>query len=146
MILRSRSTITLPLFQDNVQPSDSKIDINSIGTPPRNSMKNINAQSTHNSGGSTTNLRLLKYIVGIAFLACVLLYITMMQSINDPDRHRTVRGKPQQRILTVVMNTFKRHDLMIGKYISYVFQSLSFSRSLTYSASLFRGNRLLFKL
>ena len=117
MFLRSRSAVSLSLFQDNspTNPTESKTESVTQRSPMKSS-----APSNHISG-STTNFKLLKYIVGISLVVCIFLYFTMMQSIDDPDRHRTVRGRPQQRMLTVVMNTFKRHDLMVGEFLASCF-------------------------
>lgn len=101
MILRSRSS--------------SKLDPLSYLTDPKVGGTMENAKSR---GLFSNSYKIWKYVLAIIVFVSVVYFMTMSGTAVSIEKHRTVRGRPQQRLVTVVMNTFKRHDLMIDA-ISY---------------------------
>lgn len=64
------------------------------------------------------------------FLGCLtfglLIYLFDLNGLRTSDRHRTVRSTTKSREMTIVMNTFKRHDMMLGRVfpISFSFSNI----------------------
>jgi hypothetical protein len=108
MILRSRSSTKLSSSHEWNLPCDTP------ASPVNSSMKGI-------PGGSK-----LWRMLAILFVIAVVFYITLFENLFEIEESNTP-SNPKRRQLTVVLNTFKRHDLMKGTFLFVFYFSFNFA-------------------
>jgi hypothetical protein len=122
MILRSRSNTKLSSSHEWNLPCDTPT------SPVNSSMKGI-------PGGSK-----LWRMLAILFVIAVVFYITLFENLFEIEESN-IPSNPKRRQLTVVLNTFKRHDLMMGR-----FSFLSVFFFFSFKFAFFRCNQSLFEM
>lgn len=97
MFLRSRSIVKLPSLDSNHKCDDPMT-------------ANSSSQFSKIPGGA----RLWRYLMYLTAFA-ITVYIILYDSFNIEEEGRpNIPPNPKKRQLTIVMNTFKRHDLLLG--------------------------------
>lgn len=74
------------------------------------------------SGPSEQKPRMQGWWRLLLVFSCIglILYIISQDFTFVTEEKRIVRGNPSHRMITVVMNTFKRHDMMTGRLNGFI--------------------------